>query len=130
MILHTTTAAIIEKDGKVLLIKRANPPMRGYWAIPGGHVDAGESIWQAVNREMKEEIGNVKIEKKPVMDFIHDVKIGHRHHCYVFVGKPKGKIRAGSDAERLGWFTLGQMRRMNLTHYTIKALNHFYRKRV
>ena len=48
-----TVDAIIEIDGGVVLIKRKNPPPG--WAIPGGFVDYGETLEDAVRREMKEE---------------------------------------------------------------------------
>jgi len=130
MILHDTASAVIEKNGKFLLVKRANKPNKGYWAIPGGHVDEGESIYQAAMREMKEEVGDIKLDKKLALIFIHDVGIGHCHKCHVFLGKPAGKVRAGSDAAKIGWFTLEQMKKMNMTQYTVRIFNELYLKKV
>jgi len=42
---------------KLLLIRRANPPGQGYWSIPGGHVEPGETWQEAVEREVLEETG-------------------------------------------------------------------------
>jgi 8-oxo-dGTP diphosphatase len=55
--------AIIEYSGdKILLVKRGTVVFKGYWALPGGRVDVGESIEQAVIREIKEETGlNIEI---------------------------------------------------------------------
>jgi 8-oxo-dGTP diphosphatase len=127
MILHNTASVLVEKDGKFLLVKRADGPELGYWAVPGGHVDKGETVYQAIVREVKEEVGKVKItKKKPVYIFIHDIELGHRHRAHVFPGKVSGRLRAGSDAKRLGFFTIKQMKRMNLTHYTKKIFNGLY----
>ena len=53
-----TAAAIAEfPDSRILLIKRATVPFRGYWALPGGKVDVGETVEEAVVREVKEETG-------------------------------------------------------------------------
>jgi len=131
MILHNTSSVLVEKGGKFLLVKRADGPERGYWAVPGGHVDKGENAYQAIVREAKEEVGNVKItKKKPVYIFIHDIELGHRHRAHVFPGEVSGRLKAGSDAKRLGFFTIRQMKRMNLTHYTKKIFNGLFAKRL
>lgn len=49
--------AWIEVNGKVLLVKRAFSPMQGMWALPGGRVDAGESLRETCKREVLEELG-------------------------------------------------------------------------
>jgi 8-oxo-dGTP diphosphatase len=134
MIQHKTTIAIISKSGRFdssdsyLLVKRANRPNRGYWAPPGGHFDAGETPLQAALRECKEEVGSVKLERRMLFSFVHDAYIGHRHRAYVFRGTPSGRIRAGSDAARAGWFTLHQMAGMNVTHYTNLVFNRLFPK--
>lgn len=53
-----TTAAVVEfPDGRILLIKRHTVPFKGYWALPGGRVEASEIVEQTVVREVKEETG-------------------------------------------------------------------------
>lgn len=129
MIQHDTVSMVIEKDGRILLVKRGNPPERNYWAVPGGHVKNGESHLRAAKRESREEVGGIEItSKKPVFIFVHDTKIGHRHKAHVFLGKAIGRIRAASDAKKFGWFTLERMKRMNITHYTKKIINKLYAK--
>ncbi len=128
MIQHKTTVIVIEKDGKFLLIKRGNRPMRGFWAPPGGHVDGRESVWQCAQREAREEVGEVEVSKKPLFSFVHDVRLGHRHHAFVFRGKPAGRLRPASDAAAMGWFTLRQIASMNVTHYTNIIFNRLFPK--
>ena len=53
-----SVVSIIEKDGKYLFLKRSNTGKGdGFYMLPGGHVDAGESVLHAAVRELKEELG-------------------------------------------------------------------------
>lgn len=62
---RTVTAIIEFPNDKILLVKRATVVFKGYWALPGGRVDAGETVEQAVVREVREETGlQVKILRK------------------------------------------------------------------
>ncbi len=54
---RTTTAVIPFSSNKILLIKRRTVPFSGYWALPGGRVESGETVEQAIVREVKEETG-------------------------------------------------------------------------
>jgi len=59
-----TIDGIIFLDDKVLLVKRSIKPYRGYWCVPGGRVEFGETVEEAVHREVKEETGlDVEIER-------------------------------------------------------------------
>ncbi len=53
----TTDCVILDAKGRVLLIRRGNPPYKGEYALPGGFVDVGETVENACRREVKEEVG-------------------------------------------------------------------------
>jgi 8-oxo-dGTP diphosphatase len=59
-----TVDGVIFAEGQVLLVKRSIKPYRGYWCLPGGRVEFGETVEEAVHREAKEETGlDVEIER-------------------------------------------------------------------
>ena len=99
-----TVDAIIETGGGIVLIKRKNPPPG--WAIPGGFVDYGETLEEAVCREMKEETG---LDIKLVRQFhtYSDPKRDPRHHTIstVFIATASGRPHAGDDAKEAKIFT-------------------------
>lgn len=50
-------SALIEKDGKVLMLQRKNEPFKDYWVLPGGFIGYSETAQEAIKREAKEEMG-------------------------------------------------------------------------
>ncbi|MFX6119029.1 NUDIX domain-containing protein, partial [Acinetobacter baumannii] len=49
------TIAVVLRDDRVLLVRRANPPDAGRWGFPGGKIERGETIAEAAIRELMEE---------------------------------------------------------------------------
>ncbi|MBM3331286.1 NUDIX hydrolase [candidate division WOR-3 bacterium] len=90
---------IILVEGKVLLIHRRNPP-RG-WALPGGFVEYGETVEDAVRREMKEETG-LDLQDLTQFRVYSDPRRDSRGHVVsvVFTARGMGKPEAGDDADR------------------------------
>lgn len=72
---------VVIRDGRVLLARRARAPLEGQWSIPGGHVEWGETLEQAVVRELREETAlDVRVlELLEVVERIGDDAIGIRH---------------------------------------------------
>ena len=67
---------VVLREGNFLLVKRAKEPNIGKWSIPGGKQKLGETIKQAVNRELKEETG-VKIKKPILLDALDLLSLIH-----------------------------------------------------
>lgn len=96
---------VIEKDGKILLIRRKFPPWRGLWQAPAGFVEWGETPEETAVREAEEEAG-IKVKLKGVLD-IGVVDNDPREEIVIifYLGEIiEGEPVAGSDAAKIGWF--------------------------
>ena len=102
--IRLTVDCIIRIDNKVVLIKRENPPLG--WAIPGGFVDEGETVEDAVRREMKEET-NLSLENLKQLHVYSDPARDPRGHTVsvVFTAVGVGEPKAQDDAKEIGLFT-------------------------
>jgi 8-oxo-dGTP diphosphatase len=91
--------ALILFDGGIVLIRRENPPYQGYYALPGGFVEVGETVEEAARREAKEETG-LEITLQKLVGVYSKPDRDPRGHvvsiCYLAQGR--GDLLAGSDA--------------------------------
>ena len=122
--------AVILDEGKILLEKRKNAPGKGKWSIPGGLVDLGESIEQAVIREVKEETG-LDVYEPRLVDVVNYVSLGEqgavRYHFVIvdyLVTVKEGKPKAASDAEALKWVPFNEVEEYDLT----KSFRRFFQR--
>lgn len=97
---YVTVDAIIELPGGIVIIERSNPPFG--WALPGGFVDYGESLEDAVKREAKEETNLDLVEIKQFHTYSNPQRDPRFHTIgTVFIAKAKGRPKAGDDAAGL-----------------------------
>jgi len=137
-----TADAVVFQTGRVLLVKRKFASGRGLWALPGGHVGAGENSFEAALRELKEEtaikvpekvlIGSLKGEKvfdhpkrslrgKTTSSNCRTVTVAY---CFKLAdGEDLPRVKASDDAEEAWWFTLAEINQMRHQifedHYSI-----------
>jgi 8-oxo-dGTP diphosphatase len=92
-----------DNPGKILLIERAAPPWG--WALPGGFVDAGETVEQAAQREALEETGLI-VRLETLLGVYSDPARDPRGPTasVVYVAKGEGAAQAGDDARALQWY--------------------------
>lgn len=107
-----TVDAIIEIDGGIVVIERSNPPFG--FALPGGFVDNGESLEEAVKREAKEETG-LEITDLKQLHTYSNPKRDPRFHTIgtVYICKAKGKPKAGDDAAGVKIIKLNKIEKLN-----------------
>jgi O-acetyl-ADP-ribose deacetylase (regulator of RNase III)/ADP-ribose pyrophosphatase YjhB (NUDIX family) len=121
---YVTVDAIIELPEGIVIIKRSNPPFG--WALPGGFVDYGESLEEAVIREAKEET-NLDLIKVRQFHTYSDPKRDPRFHTIgtVFIAKAKGIPEAGDDAAGLKVIKLKEIEKLQLAFDHKKVLKDY-----
>jgi len=99
--------AVIEHERQLVLIRRSEAPLAGYWAPPAGYVETGESVPEAVIREAREECGlDIVLDELSGVYSQADVDvliIAYRAHS------TGGRLIAGDDASEAELFTAGKM---------------------
>ena len=107
-----TIDAIIEINEGIVVIERSNPPFG--FALPGGFVDYGESLEEAVKREAKEETGLDLTELKQFHTYSEPNRDPRFHTIgTVFIAKAKGKPKAGDDAKSLKVVKLSEIEKLD-----------------
>lgn len=117
-VITLTVDAIIPYRGGIILIKRKKEPFKDFYALPGGIVEYGERVENALVREVKEETG-LDVEIYKLVGVYSDPKRDPRGH-YVsicFIALPKGGIlTAGDDAKDVGVFKLENLPKLAFDH--------------
>ncbi|UCE75155.1 MAG: NUDIX domain-containing protein, partial [Methanomassiliicoccales archaeon] len=109
---------IVIHKNKLVLIKRANNPFKGSYALPGGFVEYNERVEEAVVRELAEETG-LKTSIKSLVGVYSDPKRDPRGHTVSAVFELEvtgGKLRSGSDAKEAKLFSLNKLPKLAFDH--------------
>jgi len=126
---RVAVGAVVLKDNRVLLVRRAKPPAQGLWAIPGGSVELGETLQQAAEREILEETGITIQAKKPVytFDLIEKDENNRIRFHYVIVDLMadyiSGKPLPGDDADEVRWVSSEELKNLDVNPRTLTVLN-------
>ncbi len=115
-----TVDTVIIYQGKLVFIKRKNPPFQDHFALPGGFVEVGETVEAAAVREAKEETGlDVRLLK--LLGVYSDPSRDPRGHtvsvCFLALGS--GNLKAGSDAKDTGLFGIDEIPELAFDHNKI-----------
>ena len=113
------SSAILERDGKYLLVLRRNPPSADMYAFPGGRAEEGETPDETALREFQEETGIVA--RNPQLFSVYDLKThapdgSVTSHFFLSVftveADADAVAQAADDAADLGWYSVDEIRRM------------------
>jgi len=105
-----TVDIIIEKDDKIVLIRRKNEPFKGKLAIPGGFVNEGELVEHEAIKEAKEET-SLDVELIDILGVYSIPDRDPRGHLMTtaFIAKAiGGKVKGGDDAVDASWFKIDE----------------------
>ncbi|MBI4799181.1 MAG: NUDIX hydrolase [Desulfarculus sp.] len=120
--------AVVLAGGQVLLVQRGQPPSQGLWSLPGGAVELGEGLMQAVAREVREETG-LTVEVGPLVGvferLLEDAQGRLEYHYVLLDYLCQAQLmppRAGDDAAAARWVALGDLDQAGLTPDTIQVI--------
>lgn len=118
------------RDGrlKLLLIRRADEPYRGKWALPGGFVEMDEDLEQAARRELEEETGVNGVYLEQLYTFGRPDRDPRERVItiayYALIPSDRLQLRAATDAEVVGWFGMEELPPLAFDHREIFAMAH------
>ena len=123
-------AVIVDRQGRLFLARRGPQAKneRGLWEFPGGSVEFGETLAEALRREMREEYG-IGIAVGELLDVVDHILPEEKQHwvspsflCTITAGEPI--IQEPEKCAEIGWFDLEQLP-ANLTQVTRENLRHY-----
>ena len=125
--------ALIFDGARILLVERGREPLKGWWSLPGGGVETGEYLIDAVVREVREETGLIV---KPVKVFEIFERLmpdseGRTEYHYVLIDYicriTGGMPQAGDDVSALMWTTQQELPSFRLTEGTLEVIERAYK---
>lgn len=114
--------AIVVRDGALLMIKRGRQPHAGLWSIPGGRVEPGEYLADALRREVREETG-LEIDVGELVGILE--VLGDEHfviHDYGATPRDDREPVASDDAAEIRWVPLGEVASLDCTPRFVETL--------
>jgi mutator protein MutT len=114
-------AVVLNSVGQVLLARRGHEPLKGAWSLPGGAVEVGETLEEALAREIREETG-VGVEVGPVVEVLDRVERaadGRVEYHFVIIDylcrATDEHLVCGSDADDVRWVAPDRLAEYQLT---------------
>jgi 8-oxo-dGTP diphosphatase len=114
--------AIVVHDDSLLMVLRGREPNKGLWTVPGGRVEAGEYLADALKREVREETG-IEIEVGDLLGVLE--RRGDEHFVILdFLAQPLDDTtpRASDDAAEALWVPLREVAKLDCTPRFVETL--------
>jgi 8-oxo-dGTP diphosphatase len=120
--------ALIFENGRILLVERGKDPLKGWWSLPGGIVETGEKLADAMRREVREETG-LDVEVVSMFEIFERVipdDAGRAEYHYVLIDYlckvVGGTLEAASDVSRAAWVSQHELRNHRVTEGTVAVV--------
>lgn len=125
-------ALIFDRDARILLVERGREPLKGWWSLPGGAVETGETLAEAISREVLEETHLAVEPAYPVEIFeriLRDAQ-GRAEYHYVLVDYlcrvSGGEAAPGDDVAAVQWASKHELGSIRLTEGTLGVIHKAY----
>jgi 8-oxo-dGTP diphosphatase len=122
-VVPAVSAVVTDASGRVLLVRRSHPPEAGRWALPGGKVEPGETLADAVVREVVEETGLAVRPGREVGLVVRAAPGGGTYEIHCFLADHLGgEPVAGSDAAGVIWVAPAELPELETVRGLVAAL--------
>ena len=126
--------ALIFEAGKLLIVERGKDPLKGYWSLPGGIVEVGEKLEDAIRREVREETG-LEVEPASIFEIFERIipdSNGRPEYHYVLIDYlchvSGGTLQAASDVSNAAWAAEQDLANFRLTEGTLAVVERAFAK--
>src|SRR5277367_1928825 len=126
--------AVIIHENQVLLIQRGQEPLKGFWSLPGGILETGETLEQGIRREVLEETG-LEVEPLSIFEVFERIMpdgYGKTEYHYVLIDylckTVGGALQAASDVSRVAWAAQTELAQYRLTEGTLAVVERAFAK--
>jgi 8-oxo-dGTP diphosphatase len=127
--------ALIFHEDYILMAERGGEPLKGWWSIPGGLVETGESLKDAIRREVREETA-LNVQPLVVIEIFERIMCdaeGAAEYHYVLIDYicriESGTPFAGDDVSRVEWVRQNDLPRLQITEGTLAVIEKGFRER-